>query len=91
MPMPERDLASKRWQLAISVLTAWRHRHQGEEASLVPLVLAEAVADDGPVAIQAIVGLTEVANALLELYADTTAQSPAAVLEAVAAMPTDEE
>jgi hypothetical protein len=69
------------WQLAISLIAAWRENDAAHSQRAVAQRLAEAVAEGGGTAVdQAVVGLTAVANMFIELYADCAGSSVDAVL-----------
>lgn len=80
--------ADTSWQLAISIIAAWRAAGGGHQA--VSARLAEAAKENGEAAAeQAAVGLANVAGMFIELYADRLGVSPDDVLSDAATLTRD--
>ena len=79
--------ADRKWQLAISLIAAWRGA-DGERA-VVQRLARLAARGDPTAAEQAIVGLTALGNMFLELYADLAGSSTGTVLQEVATLSWD--
>jgi hypothetical protein len=88
---PDMDLDTDEevsWQLAISVMAAWRAA--GGDRHAVSERLAEAADTNGEAAAeQAAVGLANVAGMFIELYADRLGMSPDVVLSDVSTLSRD--
>jgi predicted ester cyclase len=74
------------WHLAISLIDGWRMTGGGHNRDAVALRLAQAAAEGGPAAGQAVLGLTALGTMFLELYADCTGKSVDTVLQDASAV-----
>ena len=84
------DGSDESWPLAISLITVWRGAGGAPARAAVAQRLAEIAAEGSPAAVeQAVLGLTDVAGMLLELYADHTGASPDHVLQEAATLMSD--
>lgn len=76
----------RNWQLALSLIAAWRKT--GRDA--LTQRLAEVAAEGGPAAVEdAVLGLTGLANMFAELYADSAGRSVDAILQDAADLELD--
>jgi hypothetical protein len=72
---------AQRWQIAISLVAAWREFSDQRRAEAVAERLAAVAVEGGPAAVeQAALGLTDVAGMFMELYADCAGRSLDSVL-----------
>lgn len=85
-PEPGADMT---WQLAISLIAAWRSAG-GDRHAVAERLAAGAEKSAEAVAEQAVLGLADVAGMFMELYADRGGVSPDDVLQDAASLPSDE-
>jgi hypothetical protein len=72
---------NRNWQLALSLIAAWRGADRGRADLAVAQRLASLAAEGDPaVAQQAVLGLTALGNMFLELYAERAGSSTETVL-----------
>jgi hypothetical protein len=92
MDLAEQTAEDRSWDLALSLVAAWRAAADGERAqSAVARRLAEAAAEVGQAAAeQAVLGLTTLGNMFIELYADCAGSSVDSVLREAAALRWDD-
>jgi len=77
----------RNWQLAVSLIAAWRGADRERADLAVAQRLASLAAEDDPAAAQqAVLGLTALSNMFLELYAERADSSPETVLYDAAAL-----
>jgi hypothetical protein len=77
---------AQRWQIAISLVAAWREFPDERRAEAVAERLAVVAVEGGPAAVeQAALGLTDVAGMFMELYADCAGRSLDSILADAAA------
>jgi hypothetical protein len=75
------------WQVALSLIAAWRETDGGLRQDAFAQKLAEVAAEGGPATVEnAVLGLTALGNMFAELYADSTGRSVDAVLADAAAL-----
>lgn len=81
----------RNWQLAISLVTAWREA-DGEHANLAVAQRLASLAEEGDPAGEqkAVLGLTALCNMLLELYAERAGSSAESVLHDAATLGWDD-
>jgi hypothetical protein len=85
----------RNWQVAISLVTAWRET-DGEHANLAVAQRLASLAEEGdpegdPVVVQqAVLGLTALCNTFLELYAERVGSSAESVLHDAATLGWDD-
>ena len=72
--MTTRNADDRSWQLALSLIAAWRAASDARRRSAVAQRLAEAAKGDVSTVEQAALGLTALGNMFLELYADCSIQ-----------------
>jgi hypothetical protein len=78
---------AQRWQIAISLVAAWREFSDQRRAEAVAERLAAVAVKGGPAAVeQAALGLTDVAGMFMELYADCAGRSLDSILADAAAV-----
>ena len=83
--------AERSWQLAISLIAAWRGTGECGDGA-VARRLAEAAAEgDATAAEQAVAGLTALGNMFLELYADCAGSSSDTILRDAATLRWDDD
>lgn len=81
----------RNWQLALSLIAAWRGADRERADLAVAQRLASLAAEDDPaVAQQAVLGLTALGNMFLELYAERAGSSTETVLHDAAALNWDD-
>jgi hypothetical protein len=75
------------WQLALSLIAAWRETDGALRQDAFAQKLAEVAAEGGAAAVEnAVLGLAALGNMFAELYADSTGRSVDAVLADAAAL-----
>jgi hypothetical protein len=78
---------AQRWQIAISLVAAWRQSSDERRADAVAERLAAVAVEGGPSALeQAALGVTDVAGMFMELYADCAGRSLDSILADAAAV-----
>jgi hypothetical protein len=81
----------RNWQLALSLIAAWRGADRERAGLAVAQRLASLAAEGDPaVAQQAVLGLTALSNMFLELYAERAGSSSETVLYDAAALSWDD-
>jgi hypothetical protein len=91
MALAERTAGDRGWELALSLVAAWRAADGERAQSAVTRRLADAAAEDGHAAAeQAMLGLTRLGNMFIELYADCAGSSVDSVLREAAALRWDD-
>jgi hypothetical protein len=81
----------RNWQLALSLITAWRGADRERADLAVAQRLASLAAEGDPAAAQqAVLGLTALSNMFLELYAERADSSTETVLYDAAALSWDD-
>jgi hypothetical protein len=84
------DAEDASWQLALSLIAAWRETDDARREALAQR-LAELAAEGGAAAVEhAVLGLTALGNMFVELYADSAGRSVDAVLQDAAALSWDD-
>lgn len=87
MDVAEWSAEDANWQLAISLIAAWRAAGGERARDAVVRQFAGAAAEgDGAAAEQALLGLTTLSNMFIELYADCVGSSVDNVLKEAAAL-----
>jgi hypothetical protein len=72
----------RNWQLALSLIAAWRENGREPGSDAFTQRLAEVAAEGGPAAVEdAVLGLTALGNMFAELYADSAGRSVEAILQ----------
>jgi hypothetical protein len=84
------DAEDTSWQLALSLIAAWRET-DGARREVLAQRLAELAAEGGAAAVEhAVLGLTALGNMFVELYADSAGRSVETILADAAALEWDD-